>query len=171
MVKKFHLEPLDVLKREKALFIEVAKKSEDLEAVDVIHNKNLNLLGNSLNTGFKPNNRKLMPVKRRSSFGQPLSRAMPIPLNGARMASNEMFFNRRSAAALYKSAVALSHEKDSGSDHEISIDKPMGTSLRASKAFGNVSRSAVSSLPKCYENSPGRKSNIPPLPVIDENPI
>lgn len=163
-VNPFHLQPLEILKREKSLFIEVAKRCEDLENVEILHNTNLNLIGNSLNTGFRPTNLKLIRVKRRSSFGQPLSRAVPFPLAVTHMASNEQFYNNR------RSFVSLS-PKESKSDHEVSMGTSFGCSLKTSKASGNALRSPVSSLPKAYDNSPMRTSNIPPLPPIDDNQI
>ena len=153
-VNTFHLKPLEILKRENSLFIEVAKRCEDLENVEILHNTNLNLIGNSLNTGFKPTNLKLIRVKRRSSFGQPLSRAVPFPL---------AVTNRRSFVSV--------SPKESKSDHEVSIGNSFGCSLKTSKASGNALRSPVSSLPKAYDNSPMRTSNIPPLPPIDDNQI
>ena len=155
------------MKREKARFINCIRKSTDdcAESIENLHNQNLYLIGNSLNTGFKQSNKKFLPVKRKSSFSNPCSRVLPIPLAAARMASSEHFNNRRSFSAFSKSPHGSS-AKNSDSDHEINIDKNLGCSMRSSMVYSNQTKSKISSLPPIDV-----KSKFPPLPMIDEEQL
>lgn len=171
--KNVSLEPLDVLKREKALFIECLRKSvnDDQDSIEILHNQNLNLMGNSLNTGIKTPSKKLAPARKRSSFSQSYSRAVPIPLAAVHMGSTEQFFNRRPCTC-FNRASHVFMPRDSDSDHEAGAEVALerSTQIKCNNINNLPPIEGKSNIPQL---SPfNAMSDIPQLsPIMEEPPI
>lgn len=163
-IESFRIKPLKILKRDQALFIDCIRKSEDESngKVEAVHNQNLNLMNNNLNTGYNTLTRKRVPAKRKSSFSQPFNRAVPIPLAAVHMGSNEHFFNKRITA----SPVAFTRSSQVFAVND-SDKKNMQKKNSISMVYKNDMKMHVPSLPPI--GSDPRKSNIPPLPQINDD--
>lgn len=156
-IEQFKLMPLEILTRDKALFVDFIRKSEDedTEKVDENHAQNLTLLPSNCNNSFDMSRRRRVQTKRKSSFSQSFSKQLHIPLVAMHVTSNEMFFRKkRQAAKKNRSSQVLKIEQN---------DKETVGEVKSEV------KSNIPSLPKSENVPPFRKSNIPPLPALYTN--
>ncbi|KAK8888683.1 hypothetical protein M9Y10_033417 [Tritrichomonas musculus] len=149
-ISQVQLQPLDIMKRENALFLDCSRKTgnEINDSAEILQNRNISFIGNSFNTGVKFPSRKLVPARRKSSFSQSFSRNLPL---GAMHMGSTLSMNRSSQI------------------FELSDDQPNSISMSSSMNYYSRNFSNGSGLPPIEISSSLKKSN-PPLPSLLENP-